>query len=410
MIVKRITSILLSLLCISLPMAAQQRILGDVKKKMSLLTLTTDVYKSAITALKPALTHDETKGMAETWYLQGKLQYGYYDKFMDAKSVGKKVDIKVMGHALIDGYNAFVKALPLDTVYETDKKGTPKIDKKTGLPKFKTKFSGEILSRISSHRDDYNVAGGELYNAKDWDGAFQAWDIYCMIDGNKPVADSVIGQTRYFQALSLWQKGDTRKAVKYFAMARSLDSNRKEAYDYALVCLSSLDDDAAIISLAREAYERFGVDDPQYVRILINDYINNKQFDNANVMLDKVIAVNDSDAEIYNLKGLVIEQQEGMAHAFPYYKKCVELNPENPQGLFNMGRYYYNEATTIPEKFPRLSGRRLAEKLNPLYREAMPYLEKAYKLDPSNEEAKNALRNIYYKLGEAKKLQQIEKQ
>lgn len=411
LLVKRIaiSSIALAL-CLSFTAGAQNRVLGEVKKKISSLTLTADVYKGAITTLKPALTHDETKGQAETWYLQGKLQYGYFEKMMDAKSVGKKVDTKVMGHALIDGYGAFMKALPLDTVYETDKKGQPKIDKKTGLPKFKTKFSGEILNRVTSRRDDYNVAGGELYNAKDWDGAFQAWDIFCKIEGTKPVADSTIGQTRYFQALSLWQKGNIRDAVKYFAMARQLGYDKKETYDYALVCLSSLDDDAAIISLARDAYNRFGVNDPQYVRILINDYINNKHFDKANVMLDEVIAVNDSDAEIYNLKGLVIEQQKGMEQALPYYKKCIELNPENAQGLFNVGRYYYNEATTIPEKYPRLSGRRLSEKLNPLYREAMPYLEKAYKLDPSNEEAKNALRNIYYKLGEAKKLQQIEKQ
>lgn len=398
------------ILCLAFAASAQHRVLGEVKKKISSLTLTADVYKTAITTLKPALTNDETKEVAETWYLQGKLQYGYYDKMMDTKSVGKKVDAKLMGNALIEGYNAFMKALPLDTVYETDKKGAPKIDKKTGQPKFKAKFSSEILSRIASHRDDYNLAGGEFYNIKEWDGAFKAWDIYCKLDCGKPLADSIKGQTRYYQALALWQKGDNRKAVKYFAMARSLGYNKKEAYDYALVCLSSLDDDASIISLARDAYSRFGVSDPQYVRILINDHINNKRFDKANVMLDEVIAVCDSDAEIYNLKGLVIEQQKGMAEALPYYKKCVEINPENAQGLFNVGRYYYNEATTIPEKYPRLSGRKLAEKLNPLYNEALPYLEKAYKLDPTNEEAKNALRNIYYKLGKAKKLQQIEKQ
>ena len=81
---RRISFVFISVLCVSLLTTAQQRVLGDVKKKISSLTLTTDVYKSAIAALKPALTHDETKNMAETWYLQGKLQYGYYDKFIDA--------------------------------------------------------------------------------------------------------------------------------------------------------------------------------------------------------------------------------------------------------------------------------------------------------------------------------------
>lgn len=411
---RRISFVFISVLCVSLLTTAQQRVLGDVKKKISSLTLTTDVYKSAIAALKPALTHDETKSMAETWYLQGKLQYGYYDKFIDAKTVGKKVDVKVMGHALIDGYSGYTRALSLDTVVETSKNGEVKIDKKTGLPKFKTKFSSEIVSRLISHHSDYNVVGGELYNIKDWDGAIKAWEIfYSMNDfiktqGGREVPDSVLGQARYFQAIAMWQKGDNAGAVNYFSLARSLGYVKKESYDYALVCLSSLNDETGIVKLAKEAYSRFGSEDTQYVRILINDNINKKDYVKASELLDEVIKSND-DAEIQNLKGIVVEQQSNIEKALPYFMRCVELDPENAQGLFNVGRYYYNEATMIPEKYPRLSGRKLNEKLHPLYREALPYFEKSYKIDPSNEDVKNALRNIYYKLGEGKKLQQIEK-
>jgi hypothetical protein len=55
-----------------------------------------------------------------------------------------------------------------------------------------------------------------------------------------------------------------------------------------------------------------------------------------------------------------------------------------------------------------LYGKRLADMVNPIYREALPYLEKSYELNPNNEELVNALRDIYYKLGEAQKLQAIE--
>lgn len=405
------------ILCTAMASVAQNRVLADVKKKINTLALTTDTYKSAITLLKPALTHEETKGQAETWYLQGKLQYGYYDKFVDNKSVGKKVDIKIMGHALIDGYSGFMRALPLDTVVETDKKGNPKIDKKTGEVKYKTKFSGEIISKMLAHHADYNVVGGELYNIKDWDGAIKAWDIYCDMNdmlqkyNHRQIPDTIMGQSRYYQAIALWQKGNNAGAVDYFAKARSLGYTKKESYDYALVCLSALNDEKGIIALAREAYSHFGAgaDDTQYVRILINDNINRKEYAQANVLLDEVIAMNDDDAEILNLKGIVVEQESSIEKALPYFKRCVELDPNNAQGLFNVGRYYYNEATMVPEKYPRLSGRKLNEKLHPLYREALPFLEKSYELDKSNEDVKNALRNIYYKLGEGKKLQQIEK-
>lgn len=390
---------------------AQQRVLGEVKKKISSLSLTADVYKSAINTLKPALTHDETKNLAETWYLQGKLQFGCYDKYMDNRSIGKKVDAKTMGHALIDGYKGFIKALPLDTIFETDKKGNPKIDKKTGQPKFKTKYSNEIINRITSHHNDFNIVGGELYNAQDWTGAFDAWEIFCNINDYTPyvLPDSTIGQARYYQALAQWQKGNNKQAVKYFTLARTSGYDKKECYDYALVCLSAESDEEGIIALARDAYKKFGAEGTQYMRVLINDHINNKQFDEANALLDQVIAINDNDDQIQNLKGLVVEQQHGMEAALPYYKKSIELNPENDQALFNVGRYYYNEATQVPDKNPKLSGRKLDKLAQELYREAMPYMEKVYKLSPTNEDAKNALRTIYYRLREGKKLQQIEK-
>ena len=56
----------------------------------------------------------------------------------------------------------------------------------------------------------------------------------------------------------------------------------------------------------------------------------------------------------------------------------------------------------------RLYGKRLADLVNPIYREALPYLEKSYAINPNNQELVNALRDIYYKLGEADKLQAIE--
>ena len=56
-----------------------------------------------------------------------------------------------------------------------------------------------------------------------------------------------------------------------------------------------------------------------------------------------------------------------------------------------------------------LYGKRLADLVNPIYREALPYLERSYVINPNNDDVRNALRAIYYKLGEADKLQALEK-
>lgn len=326
--------------------------------------------------------------------------------------MGKKIDVNAMGHTLIDAYDYSLKALQLDTVPILDKNGEPVIDKKSKRPKVKTKFSKEVLNRLIEHHDNYRIVGSELYNIKDWEGAYKAWDDYCQMaartdDSRWIKPDSIVAEVRYYQGIAAWQKTDTIDAVRLFSIARHSGYNRKEAYDYALVCLSDLGNDSEVVRLAWEAYLKFGTVDPQYIRILINDFITREDFSGANDLIDDAIAANAYDDELLNLKGLVVESQQDIYEAFPYYQRCIELNDSNASGLFNVGRYFYNKAMET-RKNSRLYGKKLADLVNPIYREALPYLEKSYAINPNNQDVINALRDIYYKLGEAQKLQAIE--
>ena len=395
--------------------AAQQRLVAEVKKNIGALTLSAKNLQNEANKLKPALTNDETKDNAETWYVAGKIQYAIYDKLISARSTGQKVAPTALGNALIAGYDYFRHALRIDTIIERDKDGIAKIDRKTGKPKFKTKYSDDIISRMAAHLNDYNQSGSQLYNVKNWDGATRAWDIFCQL---APVAkkhkhtlvpDSMLAKARYYQGIASWQAGNNRLAAERFQQARTMGYHHKEAYDYALICLSSLKDEAGIVAIAKEAYNRFGTADPQYIRILINNYIDNKNFNDANILLDKALQQSDNDDELHNLKGLVVEQQSGLDDALPHFKRCIELNPNNPQGLYNVGRYYYNQAANVIEQNPNLRGRALSKRVDPLYRQAMPHLEQSLQLDPTNDDVRNALRNIYYKLGLGAKLDALEK-
>ncbi len=393
--------------------SSQQLQIDQAKKLLSGLTMTVDSYEKAFGKLKPALTNDETRNRAETWALATRIKLEQYDKYMDNRRVGKKIDIKAMGHTLIDAYDYSLNALKLDTIHILNKKGEPVIDKKTRKPQVKTKYSKEVVNRLVDHHDDYRLAGSDLYNVKDWEGAYQVWEDYCRMAARtddhrwiKP--DSLVAEVRYYQGIAAWQKGDTIDAVRLFSIARHSGYNRKEAYDYALVCLSDLGNETEVVRLAWEAYIKYGTSDPQYIRILINDFIGREDYSGANDLIDEAMLANPDDDELLNLKGLVIESKEDIYEAFPYYQKCVELNDSNANGLFNVGRYFYNKAQETRQN-SRLYGKKLANLVNPIYREALPYLEKSYAINPRNAELVNALRDIYYKLGEAEKLQAIEK-
>lgn len=409
---KKIVLILISVVTLAFNVDAQNELLAQAKKDISGLTMTVDSYNKAFNKFKPALTNDETRERAETWALANRIKVELYDKYMDNRRVGKKIDARAMGYSLIDAYDYSLNALRLDTVRLLDKKGQPLIDKKTKRPKVKTKYSKEVIGRMIEHHDNYRIVGSELYNIKDWDGAYKAWDYYCQMaartDNPKWIKpDSMVAEVRYYQGIAAWQRADTIDAVRLFSIARHMGYNRKEAYDYALVCLSDLGNEREVVKLAWEAYLKFGTMDPQYIRILINDYVSREDYSGANDLLDEAMETNPEDDELLNLKGLVIESQESIYEAFPYYQRCIELNDSNALGQFNVGRYFYNKAQETRQNSP-LYGKKLADLVNPIYREALPYLEKSYAINPNNEELVNALRDIYYKLGEADKLQAIE--
>ena len=400
-------------LSLSIGVAGQQLAVNEAKKAITGLTMTVDSYNKAFNKLKPALTNDETKDRAETWALASRIKMEQYDKYIDNRRVGKKIDIMAMGHTLIDAYDYSIEALKLDTVRILDKKGQPVIDKNSKRPKVKTKFSREVANRLLAHHDNFRIVGSELYNIKDWDGAYKAWDDYCEMAARtgdlrwlKP--DSMVAEVRYYQGITAWQRADTLDAVRLFNIARRTGYDHKEVYDYTLVCLNDMGDEIGVVRVAREAFRRFGTTDPQYVRILINDYVSREDYSGANDLLDEAIEVNPEDDELQNLKGLVIESQQNIYEALPYYQRCIELNDSNAQGQFNVGRYFYNKAMETRQN-STLYGKRLANLVNPIYREALPYFEKALALNPENEEVRNALRDIYYKLGEADKLQALEK-
>jgi len=410
---KRFFILITILGALSTTAVAQKRVINDVKRTLSSLNLSVTSYKGAMSKLTPALKHQETANKAETWELAGKIQMGMYDKYVDAMRVGQKVDTVAMGKSLIDAYDYYDKAMRLDTIHEIDHDGLVKVDRRTGHAKFRTKYSKNILRALADHLDDYKTVGGDLYNVKSWDKAHRAWEIYCILaqrlKGTKQqVSDQQVGEIRYYQGIALWQQGDNASAARSFAKAMQLGFHDKEVYDYALICLSNAGDEGGIVKIAGEAFKRFGTTDPQYIRILINDLINRKSYDQANRLLDTAIGANDHDAELQNLKGLVVEQQEGIEAALPYYERCIELNPNDDRGLFNVGRYYYNEAMAEADRNSRMSMRVLRERVNPLFKKALPYIEKSYQLNPENKEARDALRNIYYRLGQGDKLQSLE--
>lgn len=399
-----------SSMCI-MGMNAQEKLVKEVEKEIGAAK-----YATLSEKLKPAFTDATSEKDAYTWFVAAKVEMNEFDELFKQKMIGKSVDATVLGKHLLAGIDYLKKVLPLDTVPEVDKKtGAPKVDKKTGLVKVKTRFSKNVVSMLAENYSPLNSIMSEIHNAKDYANAVKAYELFItlpfepyMVDKIATPADTILGEIRFYQGIALWQGENPKDAVGAFEKARKLGYLKKEVFDYALNCAAQSNNEPAIVKIAEEALPLYGKQDGQYVRILINGYLNNQNYVEANKIVDQAILDDPQSAELVNLKGNLVENQKSIEEAFPYFKKAVDLDPTSSKAQFDLGRYYFNKAVKIRDEKTDLTGDALAKLVNPLYEQALPYLEKAYELDKGNIDAKNALRSIYYQLNDEEKLNAIE--
>lgn len=144
-----------------------------------------------------------------------------------------------------------------------------------------------------------------------------------------------------------------------------------------------------------------------------------------NELMEKIVASDPDNPELYYNLGISNDQLGNKELALEYYTKAIELKPEYEAALINIAALKLSGEDAIVEEMNSLGNsaaenKRYDELKNireELYREALPFLQKAYAINPSNQNVVSYLMGIYGQLGEdAKfkemktKLEELEKQ
>jgi tetratricopeptide (TPR) repeat protein len=105
-----------------------------------------------------------------------------------------------------------------------------------------------------------------------------------------------------------------------------------------------------------------------------------------------------------------------LAGAEADYKLALEIDPENLDANHDLGALYVNQSISIVEEMNNLPlsatkeyDKKKAE-LDAIYAKALPYLEKAYELDPSDTEVQNILMKLYLRTNDTEKYNKIKTQ
>jgi tetratricopeptide (TPR) repeat protein len=115
------------------------------------------------------------------------------------------------------------------------------------------------------------------------------------------------------------------------------------------------------------------------------------------------------------IDGYLASRKENKDNAIEWYKKALEIDPNSADGNYNLGVLYLNDAIEVQKPYNDLNpsseefkknGNAMKEAFTARFKEALPYLEKAYG-SRKEEQIKNALINIYGLLNQADKVKAL---
>ena len=399
---KKVCIIMMAMLLSIATCQAQKKAVSNAKNK-AMNTESPD-FNGAREAIKGALVDETTKDLADTWYVAGLIGYKENEWLMVQTQLGKSVDDKQKGQALMESYNYWMKAIELTYVPTYDKKGNPKYDTKT-----RKLITDKLLEYFKVQ--EFVKYGIYLNDQKDFAGAFEAFEIHlgipkleCMQDAKyqkeMPMDDESYKQYTYYAGLFAVQSEQHEKAVEIFETMKDGDYEAITVNQFLYQEYVVLKDTAKFVKVLQDATVKFPAE-PWFLQNLINYYIFSGQKQMAIDYLDQAIAREPSVAQYHHIKGNLLEDAKEYEAALKEFDSAIQLDPKLADAVAGKGRVFYNQAVKMNEDAAYINDnkqyKKALEEMNEMFKKSMPFFEQAHQIDPENTDYMRTLKTLYYR-------------
>ena len=363
-------------------------------------------FTEARALIKGALENPETKDDAQAWYVAGFIEDQQFSAERTKQILGQQPNEPVMYEALGAILPYFKKAYELDQL--PNEKG-----------KIKPKYSKDIKSILGADHVYYFNGGAYYFDQKDYKKAYDFFNQYLeiselpMFEGTQTAEkDSTFMTVQFYAAVAATQLQDSPTAIKALERAKSTDFRLNDIYQYLAYEYQQAGDSVNHVKTLEECYSKFPNEDFFLMR-LIDTYIRSGQNEKAISYLNTAIAQKPSESQLYHALGIVYETgTKDYAKAEETFKKALEVNPESVESMSALGRIYYNQAVNKQGEANMINdSKKYQEELTiakDLFKQALPYFQKAHEMKPGESEYMVALRGIYYNLNMGPELEAIE--
>ncbi|OGX86973.1 tetratricopeptide repeat protein [Hymenobacter glacialis] len=318
-----------------------------------------------------AIVNEKTSGKAKTWYTRGEI----YQGMLESPIYGKQLQ---GGEGLQKAYESYNKTIELDS--------------KTG------EFGKQAVAKVESlYGQAFNDAVNS-YNAKEYDKAIAS---YKMASQMKPQDTTAV----LYSAYASEAKQDFAGARASYNQLLGMNYKSVVLYSRLLQMAKQENDNAAAAKILQQALAAYP-NNKSFMLEDLNVSLASGKGEDALGKINKSIAADPSNSNLYAVRGSLYDQQKKTELAVADYRKAIELDANNFDAQFNLGVYNYNraadaytKASKMDLKTYRVSGKKFETEGKKFFEASVPYFEKALELQPDDRNTMTSLQKVYFRLG-----------
>ena len=395
------TLIMAALVLISAGCFAQK---ANVKKAKNLALQETPDFSGARAAINEALSNDETKDLADTWYTAGLIGYQELSKENEKTYLGQARDEKRAGEAVVESFDYWMKAADLAGQKVLDKKGNEVLaDKKT---------YALLQKKVLEYYKNQELVKYGIYlnDQRDFATAYGVFQRHLSIPElslmqneklqKEMPKDSIYDQYKYYTAIFAIQAEMHPEAIAVLEEMKDGNYEAITVNQFLYQEYVNVQDTANYVRVLQDAVVRFP-QEPWFLQNLINHYIFSGQEQEAINYLEQAIAREPNVAQYHLIKGNLNENQKNYDAALADFDRALAIDPTMADAEAGKGRVYYNQAVKMNEDAALIADakeyKKALEEMNAMFRQSMPFFEKAHELAPDNRDYMITLRGLYYR-------------
>lgn len=314
-----------------------------------------------------------------TWEVRGEI----YQAVFQSKDENYK---KLSTDPLTIAFDSYLKALQLDD---------------------KDRFSKSVKIKLTLLIGDLTNQAVAAFNEENYEKALRSFEqimaieqtpVYKVDDPN--AIDTVI----IFNAgLAAYNAQKYDKAIEYYKQSAKYKYNGAKTYSLISSSYMQKQDTVNALQVLQEGLKEYSDNGSLLVEV-INIYLNANKVNEAMKYLEIAIAQDPKNSSYYFAQGTLFDKLLKIDEATNSYLKAIEFKEDYFDAYYNLGALYYNKgvkqvdvANAVPSNQPE----KYEEEKNKAdleFKKAIPYMEKAHEINPTDKFTMESLKTLYYRL------------